>query len=101
MRKGRGRTRPAESAVFDPDYPPDIPDVAGLTRIGGGANSTVYRGTERGLQRAVAVKVLHTPVRDPEGRRSFEAECALAGQAGEHEYAAKLYRKGFAADHPF
>ena len=101
MRRVRGRTRPAESAVFDPDHPPDIPDVVGLTRIGGGANSTVYRGTERGMQRAVAVKFLHAPVRDPEGRRSFEVECALAGEAGEHEYAATLYRKGFAADYPF
>jgi serine/threonine protein kinase len=101
MRKPRGRARPAEGAVFDPDQPPDIPDVVGLTRIGGGANSTVYRGTERGLQRPVAVKILHAPVRDPEGRRSFEVECALAGQVGEHEYAAEIYRRGFAADHPF
>jgi hypothetical protein len=101
MRKARGRARSAESAVFDPGHPPDIPGVVGLTRIGGGAGSTVYRGNERDMQRTVAVKILHTPVRDAQGRKSFEDECALAGQAGEHEYAAKLYWKGFAGDYPF
>ena len=35
-------------------------------------------------------------MREPRERQVFERECALAGQVGEHPYAADIYRSGFA-----
>src|ERR1022692_4391171 len=102
MRVARSRARrSAEDAVFDPQCPPSIPGVTGLTRIGDGATATVYRADEPAMSRKVAVKVLHTPVRDTQRRQAFGEECARAGEVGEHAGAANIYRSGFAGDHPY
>ena len=45
------------------------------------------------MRRKVAVKVLHTPLRDAEGRQAFERECELAGQIGQHPNAANVYKQ--------
>jgi serine/threonine protein kinase len=90
-----------ESPDFDPQRPPAIPGVTGLTMIGGGASATVYQGSEPAMRRKVAVKVLHALMRDAGERQGFEQECALAGQVGEHPYAADVYRSGFTGDRPY
>ena len=43
------------------------------------------------MRRKVAVKVLHTPLRDAEGRQAFERECANAGRVGQHPNTANVY----------
>jgi protein kinase-like protein len=98
LRRGaRNRDGPS----FDPQRPPAIPDVTGLAPIGGGGSATVYQGSEPAMRRKVAVKVLHALMREARERQVFERECALAGQAGEHKYAAEVYRCGFAEDRPY
>ncbi|MGH3196997.1 MAG: protein kinase domain-containing protein, partial [Streptosporangiaceae bacterium] len=64
-------------------------------------SATVYQGSEPAMRRRVAVKVLHALMRDAGERQGFERECALAGQVGEHPYAADVYRSGFAGDRPY
>ena len=75
--------------------------MTGLTLIGAGGSADVYQGSEPAMSRKVAVKVLHAVMRDARERQAFERECALAGQVGEHPYAAKVYRSGFACDRPY
>jgi hypothetical protein len=98
LRKG---TRNRDGPGFDPLRPPAIPEVTGLAPIGGGGSATVYQGSEPAMRRKVAVKVLHALMREARERQVFERECALAGQVGEHPYAADVYRSGFAEDRPY
>jgi serine/threonine protein kinase len=98
MRKTRDRSK---SSQFDPQQPPEIPGVTSLTLIGGGGSASVYKGHEPAMRRAVAVKILHAQLRAAKERQVFEGECERAGQAGEHPYAADVYRNGFAGDWPF
>ena len=97
---GRER-RSREAQAFDPARPPAVPGVSDLRLIGGGGNATVYQGTEAAMRRKVAVKVLHTPLRDAEGRQAFERECANAGRVGQHPNAANVYTSGFDGDRPY
>jgi serine/threonine protein kinase len=98
MRKTRDRSK---NSQFDPQQPPEIPGVTSLTLIGGGGSASVYKGHEPAMRRAVAVKILHAQLREAKERQVFEGECERAGQAGEHPYAADVYRNGFAGDWPF
>jgi serine/threonine protein kinase len=98
LRKG---PRPQENLPYDPQRPPAIPGVTGLTLLGGGGSATVYQGTEPAMRRKVAVKVVHALMRDAGERQVFGRECELAGQLGEHPYAADVYRGGFADDRPY
>jgi serine/threonine protein kinase len=93
MRKSRARGR--QPAEFDPQSPPEVPGVTDLTLIGGGGSASVYKGHEAAHGRPVAVKVLHARLRDAKERAGFEGECRRAGEAGEHPYAANVYRSGF------
>ena len=99
MRALFGRGHAADE--LDPDRPPRIHGVAGLSRIGGGGDAVVFRGEEPAMRRQVAVKVLRTPVADAEGRGAFERECELAGQIGQHPNAADVYKSGFDRDRPY
>jgi Protein kinase domain len=99
MLRKRARTR--DGADFVPQQPPAVPGVTGLTLIGGGGSATVYQGSEPAMRRKVAVKVLHALMHEARERQVFERECALAGQVGEHPYAADIYRSGFAGDRPY
>lgn len=98
MRKTRDRSK---NSQYDPQQPPEIPGVTSLTLIGGGGSASVYKGHEPAMRRAVAVKILHAQLREAKERQVFEGECERAGQAGEHPYAADVYRNGFAGDWPF
>jgi serine/threonine-protein kinase PknK len=100
-RKAARGGRPGGDQAFDPSRPPRIPGLTGLTPIGGGGSATVYQGLEPALNRKVAVKVLHTPLRDTRGREAFSRECALAGQIGQHPSAANIYTSGFDSDRPY
>ena len=95
------RARNRISAEFDPYRPPAVPGVTDLTLLGAGGSATVYQGNEPAMRRKVAVKVVHALMREPRERQVFERECALAGQVGEHPYAADVYRSGFADDRPY
>ena len=95
------KTARARGQGFDPYRPDAIPEVTGLTLIGAGGSADVYQGSEPAMRRKVAVKVLHAVMRDARERQAFERECALAGQMGEHPYAAEVYRSGFADDRPY
>jgi serine/threonine protein kinase len=97
----KSRTRARQPAEYDPGQPPEIPGVTGLTLIGTGGSASVYKGQETALHRPVAVKILHARLRDAKARAAFEGECKRAGQAGEHPYAADVYRPGFAGDWPY
>jgi len=99
MLRKKARTR--DGPGFDPRQPPAIPGVTGLTLIGGGGSATVYQGGEPAMRRKVAVKVLHALMSEAGERQVFEQECALAGQVGEHPYAADIYRSDFAGDRPY
>ena len=99
MRKkthGRGK-----SVEFDPQQPPEIAGVSDMTLVGRGGSASVYKGQETALRRTVAVKVLHTQLREGDEQRAFRLECEHAGQVGEHPYAADVYRNGFADGWPF
>jgi len=98
--RGRGG-RPAQDQAFDPARPPRVAGVTGLAPIGSGGSATVYQGMELALNRKVAVKVLHTPVRDAKGREAFSRECGLAGEVGQHPNAANIYTSGFDGDRPY
>jgi eukaryotic-like serine/threonine-protein kinase len=100
MRALFGRGHAADEQV-DPDRPPRIQGVTGLSRIGGGGDAVVFRGEEPAMRRQVAVKVLRTRVADAEGRGAFERECELAGQIGQHPNAADVYKSGFDRDRPY
>jgi serine/threonine-protein kinase PknK len=98
MRKARNRGKPQE---FDPQQPPEVPGVTGLTLIGRGGSASVYKGQETALRRTAAVKILHTQLRDADEQQAFKLECEHAGEVGEHPYAADVYRNGFADGWPF
>jgi serine/threonine protein kinase len=98
MKKARNRGKPQE---FDPQQPPEIPGVTGLTLIGRGGSASVYKGQETALRRTAAVKILHTQLREADEQQAFKLECEHAGEVGEHPYAADVYRNGFADGWPF
>ena len=97
-KKDRNRGKPQE---FDPQEPPEIAGVTGLALVGRGGSASVYKGQETALGRTVAVKILHTQLREGDEQQAFRLECEHAGQVGEHPYAADVYRNGFAAGWPF
>jgi hypothetical protein len=98
MKKARNRGKPRE---FDPRQPPEIPGVTDLALIGAGGSASVYKGHETAMRRNVAVKVLHTQLREGDEQQAFKLECEHAGEVGEHPYAADVYRNGFADGCPF
>jgi serine/threonine protein kinase len=98
MKKTRNRGKPQE---FDPQQPPEVPGVTGLTPIGRGGSASVYKGQETALRRTAAVKILHTQLREADEQQAFKLECEHAGEVGEHPYAADVYRNGFADGWPF
>jgi Protein kinase domain len=98
MKKARNRGKPRE---FDPRQPPEIPGVTDLALIGAGGSASVYKGHETAMRRSVAVKILHTQLREADEQQAFKLECEHAGEVGEHPYAADVYRNGFADGWPF
>jgi serine/threonine protein kinase len=78
--------------------PPDVPNVTGLSRIGGGGFGTVYRGEQTGLGRTVAVKVLNIEQLDRKALRGFEREAKLMTKLSSHPNVPDVYWYGVLAD---
>ena len=66
---------------------PDLPIVDGYTieeLIDRGGFSRVYRATQHGLDRPVAIKILNTTFEDERQRAVFERECRVMGRLSTH-----------------
>lgn len=70
----------------------------GLREIGSGGSATVYAARQLGLERAVAVKVLHVDLAAGAARRRFERECAVLGALGESPGIVPVYSAAFTSD---
>lgn len=88
--------RPAKAAAraADPSQPPQIEGFTGFVRIGGGATSTVWRGTQESMRRPIAVKLMHAPLSGGKARERFEEEGRLAGRLGQHPAIATVHDYG-------
>ncbi len=88
-------TRPV---VIEPATPPD--GFADLTELGRGAMGVVYRATQPGLNRPVAVKMLLGEAADPKHALRFLAE-AEAVAAVDHPHVVRVYEFGRRDGRPF
>lgn len=70
----------------------------GLREIGRGGSATVYAARQRGLDREVAIKVLHVDLTDDAARRRFERECSVLGTLGESPGIVPVYSAAFTSD---
>lgn len=64
-----------------------VPSVDGYTvieQIDAGGFSRVYRATQHGLERNVAVKILNASFEDERQQKTFERECRVMGQLSTH-----------------
>ena len=77
---------------------PAIEGIEIIELIGRGAFSTVYRATEPGLGRTVAVKVVDIDAADLERRRRFERECILIGRLAAHPNVVSVFSQGATAE---
>lgn len=74
-----------------------LPEVEGFEiegLVGRGAFSTVYRATEPGLGRTVAVKIIDIDPGDLERQRRFERECILIGRLAVHPNVVSVFSQG-------
>jgi serine/threonine protein kinase len=83
---------------------PGLPQVDGYTveaLIDTGGFSRVYRATQHGLDRAVAIKVLNSSFEDERQQRTFERECKVMGQLSTHQNIVTVFESASTADgHP-
>lgn len=80
----------------------EIRGYDGLTLIGRGGFSSVYRGRQAAVDRDVAIKVLAVDLVDEAARARFRRECATNGRVGAHPGVVTVYDSGFTSDgHPF
>jgi len=75
-----------------------IDGYSDLVEIGRGGSSTVYSARQDGLERMVAIKVLHVDLGDARTRRRFERECAAVGALGDPPNIVAVYSTAFTRD---
>jgi len=80
------------------DDGPEVPGYSGLQSIGRGGFSTVFRATQEGMAREVAIKVLNSGFEDDRQRRVFERECQLMGQVSRHPNIVTVFHSTFTTD---
>src|ERR1700674_2241244 len=77
-----------------PKTAPQIPGISHLEEIGRGAFSTVYRGEQIELGRAVAVKVLEDIAASEDDLRRFKREVLALGRLSDHPYIVPIFASG-------
>ncbi|SNQ50258.1 Serine/threonine protein kinase [Frankia canadensis] len=70
-----------------------------FTTIGYGGFSTVYLAEQEIFDRRVAVKVLHSDLRDPAAERRFVRECRATGRLTGHPHIITVFDAGTTRDH--
>lgn len=82
----------------------NLPQIDGFTverEIGTGGFSRVYRATQHGLERPVAIKVLNAGFEDERQQRTFERECRVMGQLSTHPNIVTVFASAMTNDgHP-
>ncbi len=82
-----------------------VPSISGfldLTVIGHGSTATVYRATQDGFDREVAVKVLHLDISDRRAQKRFQRERSLNGRLSNHPNVVTVLDSGFVdGRHPY
>jgi serine/threonine-protein kinase PknK len=77
---------------------PAIGGYSNLAVIGRGATATVYRATQDGFDRQVAVKVINVDVSDRRAQRRFQRERSLNGRLSDHPNVVTVLDSGFVND---
>src|ERR1700691_985007 len=90
--------KPSMSSSSSGGAPLEIAGLRDLTVIGRGASSTVYRGHDEELNRAVAVKVLLIDDPGDPARKRFQREREITANLGKHPYIVQVLGTGFASD---
>lgn len=62
--------------------------------IGAGGAATVYEAMDAGMQRKVAIKLLHRRLDDQRDRRAFEREVVALGRVGSHPHVITTHAHG-------
>ena len=78
-----------------------LPTIDGFTveeLIDTGGFSRVFRATQHGLDRPVAVKVLNSTLQDERQQRVFERECKVMGRLSNHPNIVTVYAPAFTDD---
>lgn len=70
-----------------------------LHDLGQGGFSTVYLAEQEIFERRVAVKVMHSDLRDPDARRRFVRECRATGRLTGNPHIITVFDAGTTADH--
>lgn len=81
---------------------PVISGYRDLVLVAEGGFSSVYTARQERFDRTVAVKILHTSVRDAEAQRRFTDECRLTGRLTGEAHIITVFDGGVTEDgHPF
>lgn len=75
-----------------------LPGYADAVPVASGGTSTVWRARETAFDRLVAVKLISVPVHDPDVRRRFTRELAMAGRLSGHPAVLSVHTSGFTPD---
>ncbi|WP_018634777.1 serine/threonine-protein kinase [Parafrankia elaeagni] len=70
-----------------------------LHDLGQGGFSTVYLAEQEIFERRVAVKVMHSDLRDPDARRRFVRECRATGRLTGNPHIITVFDAGTTTDH--
>lgn len=89
------RRRPAHRPTDDGSNLPVVAGYTDLSVIGRGASATVYRATQEGYDREVALKVLHVDVSDRRAQKRFQRERAVNGRLSDHPSVVTVLDSGF------
>lgn len=73
---------------------PSIPGYRDLEVLGTGGFAVVYRARQTAVDRAVAIKVLQSAIRDEETERRFARECNVVGSLSWHPHIAAVVDAG-------
>lgn len=73
---------------------PEVPGYVIGEEIGRGASGAVYRATQTGVGREVALKLVWAPTLDPAALARFERECATIGGLSWHPHVVALHDAG-------
>ena len=79
-----------------------VEGLVDATRVGQGSYGVVYRASQPAYGRTVAVKLLTSPLLDPDSQRRFERECKALGSLSSHPFIVTLHAAGVTSDgHPY